>query len=143
MTQGAESLNGNGPHTECSAIPVSKEALRIAEASADSVMGLHESFGSVTRAVAKMEILHSTFTSQLHDLRLELNMFGRRLDGRVSRHDFEELKDEFEDSKITNLKHELAKVHRRDRRIFWWVMGIVAAVIVAAITTKLGLEAAH
>jgi len=133
---GAHGLNG----AECPAIPLAKEALHVSNTAADSVFDLHESFGRVTAAMARLEIQHGHFGGALAEVRKEVSRMARKLDSRASQHDLDALDDKLEITAVTNLKRELARVRKRDGRIVGWLVSIVTAVLIAWLCWRLGFS---
>jgi hypothetical protein len=115
----------NGDHSPC----VDELARERADSALETARSAWQGMGELTREVSGLR----------EEVRVGFRDLNRKLDGRASRHDIQDLKDEFEDSKVIYLKGELAKVNKRDGLVLKWVLGILAALIVAALSAHFGL----
>jgi hypothetical protein len=121
-------MNGTDP-----ALELAREALRIAKNADDSVLNLHESFGGVTRELAGVRIEVGGMRGAMADLGKQVERVARRLSGRASQHDLEEVRDELEDTKVRNLRAELKKAQGQGRYIRWVSGGVLVGGTVEAI----------
>jgi phage host-nuclease inhibitor protein Gam len=72
---------------------------------------------------------------EVSSLRTEVRDGFRRLERRFSnsKNEIKEIKDEWEDSKVTNLRHELSSMKKTRNSIVTWISGIAAAIIAGLI----------
>ena len=109
-----------------------------ADDAVDGNRSIYEALGGLTREMSGVKGQMSELSRQTDTAIRELKKASR-----VSHHRIDDL----EDSQVRDLKKELAEANRRlarkhahSAKLFWWSMGLFAAIFVAVLTALLSIH---
>jgi hypothetical protein len=101
-----------------------------AESALETARSAWEGVGSIMREVAGLR----------SEIREGFARMERKLGSRASKADLHEVEEELENSKVLNLRRELAALKKQRHDVAKWFLVVAAGVAVAAICTWLGFH---
>lgn len=119
----------NGEHADT----VDSYARERAEVAVETARSAWEGTADISRGLTALRL----------EVRDGFRSLERKLSTRASRHELEGVQEELEDTKVRNLRKELATLKRRNSAGLKWVMIVAAGVAVAVICGWLGLHPSH